>query len=129
MVFSIKESAMKRKIILLLVFLLTSNLIRGGVVTLSVSDFPVESENSSYTHIGKGISRMVAIELRKSKSVRLIEREQLNKILEEQEFSLSDIASQDNQIKIGKLTFWVLRFVGDSVSYSTLTSMDFGFAS
>ncbi len=94
---------MNRKIILLLVFLLLSNLIRGGALTLSVSDFPVESENPSYTHIGKGISRMVAIELRKSKSVKLIERDELNKILEEQEFSLSDIASQDNQIKIGKL--------------------------
>ena len=94
---------MNRKIILLLVFLLISYFIYGETVILSVTDFPVESENPSYTHIGKGISRMVAIELRKSNSVKLIEREELNKILEEQELSLSDIASQDNQIKIGKL--------------------------
>lgn len=94
---------MNRKRILLPIFLLISYFIWGGEVILSVTDFPVESENPSYTHIGKGISRMVAIELRKSKSVKLIEREELNKILEEQEFSLSDISDQDNQIKIGKM--------------------------
>jgi len=94
---------MNRKIILIPVFLLISYFIWGETVILSVTDFPVESENPSYTYIGKGISRMVAIELRKSKSVKLIEREELNKILEEQEFSLSDISDQDNQIKIGKL--------------------------
>lgn len=74
---------MIRKHFLPMIFLLLTNLIWGGAVTLSVSDFSVESENPSYIHIGKGISSLVSIELRKSRNLKLIEREQLNKILAE----------------------------------------------
>jgi TolB-like protein len=72
-------------------------------ITISVGDFKVESDNPSYKYLGKGISRLVASELRNSGNIRLIEREQLLQLLKEQEFSVSDLADQEKSIKIGKM--------------------------
>jgi len=74
--------------------------IGAQIIVLSVSDFIVETFNEQYRYIGKGISRLVAGELRKAPAIRLIEREELNRILREQEFSLSDLADPESQIVI-----------------------------
>jgi TolB-like protein len=71
--------------------------------TLSVTDFVVESDNAQYKYLGKGLAILVTSELRKSSQVQIIEREQLNLVLKEQEVSLSDLADQQTQIKVGKL--------------------------
>jgi TolB-like protein len=70
---------------------------------LSMADFTVESDNPEYKYLGKGLAIMVGGELRKSKQVELIEREQLNAILKEMEFSLSDLANEQNQLKVGNM--------------------------
>ncbi len=85
------------------------------VPVLSVSDFTVESDNPSYKFIGKGLSTLLAGELRKSAKAKLIEREQLNKILEAQEMSLSDLTDPKDQIQIGKLLSAQFLIVGQMI--------------
>lgn len=72
-------------------------------IPLSVVDFGVESAVPAYAYLGKGLSTLLAGELRKSPGVTLIERERLNAILEEQELALSDLADPQGQVKIGLL--------------------------
>ena len=83
---------MKMRVSLVLLFFLSIALLHGEQIAITVNDFVVESRNPSYEFIGKGISRLVASELRKSDKVKLVERENLQKVLKEQELSLSDTA-------------------------------------
>lgn len=48
-------------------------------IILWVSDFSVESDNTGYKYLGKGISTLVTGELRRAKTVKILEREQLNR--------------------------------------------------
>ena len=93
-----------RKVLLLAAWLIffSINSIFGAQIVISVSDFKVESDEPSHKYIGKGLSRLVAVELRKSRKVELLEREQIMKILEEQELSLSDLVDQTKQVEIGQ---------------------------
>jgi len=72
-------------------------------IILTVSDFSVESDNTSYKYLGKGISTLVAGELRRTKTIKILEREQLNRIIEEQKMSLSGLMDESKQLEIGKL--------------------------
>jgi TolB-like protein len=104
--YSDKEGGiMNRRAALLLLVLFVPGLtvLSAENVAVSVYDFSVESEKPEYTHIGKGVSRLVAMELRKADNVTLIEREKLNAILEEQRFALSGMADEETLMEIGKL--------------------------
>lgn len=72
-------------------------------IVLTVSDFGVESKKEEYTFIGKGISTLVAGELRRTKAVKLLERSKMNKIIEEQRLSLSGMIDDSKQVELGKL--------------------------
>jgi TolB-like protein len=72
-------------------------------IIVSVSDFTVESENIKFKYIGKGISTLVAGELRRTKTIKLLERSQMNKIMEEQKLSLSGMVDEAHQVELGKL--------------------------
>ncbi len=72
-------------------------------VVLSVADFSVESSSEQYTFVGKGLSTMVAGELRQSRDVKILEREAINAVIEEQNFSLSGMVDEDSQIEIGRM--------------------------
>lgn len=72
-------------------------------IILSVSDFSVESDNTSYKFLGKGLSTLVAGELRRTKTVKILEREQLNRIIEEQKLTLSGLLDESKQVEIGQL--------------------------
>ncbi len=72
-------------------------------IRLAIVDFAVQSDNAAYKYLGKGFAEFTAIELAKSKSVIIIEREKRNKALEELAFSLSDAADAAKQLKIGQL--------------------------
>ncbi len=84
-------------------FLVGLAAVSAASITLSVSDFRVESDNPAHKYLGKGLARLVAAELGKSKGVSLVEREQMQKLLEEQELSLSDLADDERQIRIGRM--------------------------
>ena len=75
----------------------------AAAITLSVSDFRVESDNAAHKYLGKGLARLVAAELARSKQVDLVEREQMQRLLEEQELSLSDLADDERQLEIGRM--------------------------
>ncbi len=93
----IKKSLFLSLFILLIVFAGAQEII------VSVSDFNVESENSKLKYIGKGISTLVAGELRRTKTIKLLERSQMNKIMEEQKLSLSGMVDEAHQVELGKL--------------------------
>jgi TolB-like protein len=97
------EGGNMKKIILSAFLALSAAALFAQVTVISVSDFTMESDNSEYKYLGKGISRLVAGELRKSGKVKLVEREDLKKILEEQELSLSDLMDSSKQVQLGKM--------------------------
>jgi|GEM_PF-1231314 len=75
----------------------------GADTVLSVADFSVESSDEQYAFVGKGISSMIAGELRQSRDVRILEREDINAVFEEQNFSLSGMVDDESQIEIGRM--------------------------
>lgn len=97
---------MKKKmlIFLLFFFLTVSHSFAVGdddPITLSVIDFEVQSGDASHRFIGKGFSSLITTELRKSTTLRLTEREQINRILEEQKLQLSGLT--DGAVVIGNM--------------------------
>jgi TolB-like protein len=94
---------MKKHLVTLLILMSASVLAIGQELVIAVRDFKVESANPSYTYLGKGISRLVASELRRSGKMKLVEREDMNKLIAEQELSLSDLMDQAQQVQIGKM--------------------------
>jgi TolB-like protein len=70
---------------------------------ISISDFAVESDSPAYKYLGKGISILFSGELRKTGKVKLVERDELKRIISEQELSLTDLADSSKQLDIGKL--------------------------
>jgi TolB-like protein len=96
-----KKSILKNLFLILFVLLPINSNAQNFII--SVSDFNVESDNKTFTYIGKGISTLVAGELRRTKAVKLLERAQMNKIIEEQKFSLSGLVDEANQVELGKL--------------------------
>jgi len=71
--------------------------------TVALSDFVVNSANPSYSYLGKGFAEIVAFEIKKAPQIKLVDREQRNKLLEEMEFSLSGLTDPSAQLQIGKL--------------------------
>ena len=71
--------------------------------TVALSDFVVNSANPSYAYLGKGFAEIVAFEIRKAPQIKLVDREQRNRILEEMEFSMSGLADPAAQLEMGKL--------------------------
>lgn len=92
-----------KKCLFLFLFILIVVIAGAEEIIVSVSDFSVESENSKFKYIGKGISTLVAGELRRTRAIKLLERSQMNKILEEQKFSLSGLVDESMQVELGKL--------------------------
>jgi len=75
----------------------------GAANTLSISDLQVNSANPKYEFIGKGITELISFELSKSKGITLVEREKRTQMLEEMEFSLSDLTDTGRQLEVGRL--------------------------
>jgi len=71
--------------------------------TVALSDFVVNSANPSFAYLGKGFAEIVAFEVKKAPQVKLVDREQRNKLLEEMEFSLSGLTDPSAQLEMGKL--------------------------
>jgi len=88
---------------LLLIFLIPAAAFSSEPARLAVIDFQVQSDNPQYKYLGKGFAEFISIEILKAKDITLIERDKRNQIIEEMEFSLSDMADEGNQIRIGQL--------------------------
>lgn len=92
-----------KRIVLSFVLFISMISVFGDDIAITINDFTIESSNPSHKYIGKGLSRLVAGELRKSPKIKIIEREKLAKILEEQELSLSAFSDASKQVEIGRL--------------------------
>jgi len=94
---------MKRVVLVISILGVFTSIVCADSRSLAIADFAIHSDNPNYKYIGKGISEMIAVELRKSPEIELIEREQRKQILEEMEFALSDLADSKQQLELGKL--------------------------
>jgi TolB-like protein len=94
---------MKKIVLAVCLFLLITGSLFALPARIAVSDFMVHSSNPRYEFMGKGIAEMIAMELRKSPEIELIERENRSRLLQEAEFSLSDLADTATQVEVGKL--------------------------
>ncbi|HEX3044422.1 MAG TPA: CsgG/HfaB family protein [Bacillota bacterium] len=75
--------------------------------------------------VGNGVSDELITELLKTKKFRLIEREQINKILEEQDFGKSERVDTSSAAKIGKVLGVQFLVMGRVTEFS-LKSSEFG---
>ena len=89
--------------VFIIAFLSLAASLSAQEIVVSVSDFSVDSANENYAFLGKGISTLVAGELRRTKAIKLLEREQMNKIIEELKLSHSGLLDDSQQVAIGKL--------------------------
>ena len=92
-----------RKIYLFVLFGLFIVLGLSSQTNLSIGDFIVRSDNPDYKYIGKGISQLIAGELRRDSRYNIIERERINEIIDEQKLSLNGLISETDMINIGQL--------------------------
>jgi len=107
------------RIVFLLVFLCTFSVgfLFSDPIILTVNNFQVDSKDPEHEFIGKGISLLVSSELRKSSKIKLLERNYLNKVLQEQEFSVSALSDTEQQVKIGIL------LSADYIIFGTIVNM------
>lgn len=69
---------------------------------LYVAIIPIESDEVSDSDAAT-LTKMFETQIAKTRSVKLIERTEINSILKEQSFSLSDFADKDSALAFGKL--------------------------
>lgn len=74
-----------------------------GAESLSVLYFANTSKAADYEWLSKGLADMLSGDLGSAKGLTIVEREELEKLLKEQELSLSGLASDSGAIGIGKL--------------------------
>ncbi len=108
------EEFVKRSIVVFFLFLSALALF-GQEHIIAVCDFKVESDKPDYKYLGKGISRLVAGELRKSGKTTIVEREQMNEIIAEQKLSLTGLMDAGNQVLIGKMLAAEYLVVGEII--------------
>ncbi len=94
----------------------------GAQYVLTVADFKVQTTDEKYLYVGKGISALLANELRQSKAVDLVEREKLNEIITEQKLSLTGITQGD--VTIGQLLDVDLFVVGEIIDMGSTFLID-----
>jgi curli biogenesis system outer membrane secretion channel CsgG len=59
--------------------------------------------DASYAALAKGIAAMVISDLSKVPGLKLLERQKVQKLVDEIQLSESGLVSQDNQVKAGRL--------------------------
>ncbi len=72
-----------------------------GQGVIAVSGFTIKTGKS--TELLELLNEMAVVEITKVDTLKLVERDKLNAVLEEQEFALSDIVDTSKAIEIGKL--------------------------
>jgi TolB-like protein len=105
-----------KKIIIVILSVLFTNIALSQVLRMAISDFENLSGNPKYDGLGKALSSMLIsdIELNVSgKKMQLVERSQLNKILKEQNLQTSKSFDKATTVKVGKLLGVNFILVGD----------------
>ncbi len=90
----------------------------AGIPLLAVMD--LENKSGWHGHdIGSGMSDMLVTELLATKKVKVIEREQLKKVMAEQQLGLSGMVTMESAAKIGKLLGCQYIITGSITEYGT----------
>ncbi len=71
------------------------------LINIAVRDFP--SSNTIIGYSGEELADMLMVKLSAEKKFNVIERAKVNKIIEEQNFSLSDLADERSSVRLGNL--------------------------
>ncbi len=87
----------------LLLFVVASGPVYAQEVSVSVLYFDNTTKSKPYAWLQKGLSDMLTTDLSKSSSWRLVERENLQKLIKEQQLSESGLVDPASSIRIGKL--------------------------
>ena len=102
--------------ILLTIFtILTSASLAADPLRISVLYFDNTGGSESLGWLEKGLADMLLTDLSLSEEIKAVEREQLEKILAEQRFSLSGMADEDQGIEIGRLLSAELLLTGSFI--------------
>ncbi|MDO8734540.1 MAG: CsgG/HfaB family protein [Elusimicrobiota bacterium] len=98
------------KVIILSFFILTSCATKPKVVktpiikgTIAVLNFKNNSPNKNWNYIESAVAEIFTSNLAGNSDFRVVEREKLNKILEEQKLNQSGIVDEVAAVKIGKI--------------------------
>jgi TolB-like protein len=93
----------------------------AGALSITVLYFDNTAKKAEFDWLSKGLADMTASDLASSPGAVLVEREQLEKVLKEQEFAYSGIADPSTAPALGKiLNAQILVYGGFIVSGSTL---------
>ncbi len=76
---------------------------RPALVTLAILPFENLTGNTDDSWLSRGFAEELTAALSGVPSVRVIERNQLDRVLREQDFQLSDVSDPSNGIRLGKL--------------------------
>lgn len=85
---------------------------------VAVSRFEDRS-GSGYTHVGDGVADMLATALVKSGKFMVIERQELDKVLQEQRLGQSGVVTEQSAAKVGRLLGVELLVVGSVSEFGT----------
>lgn len=98
------------KVMILSFFILTSCATKPKIIqtpitrgTVAVLNFKNNSPNKNWNYMESAIAEIFTSNLANSKDFKTVEREKLNKILEELKLSQSGIVNENTAIKIGKI--------------------------
>jgi len=111
-----KLPLLKLTMLILLIFTTAAVSISAEPQRLSVLYFNNNSGDENLSWLQKGLTDMLLTDLALSDQIRVIEREELEKIIAEQKFSLSGIADDDHSLEIGKLLSAELLITGSFIS-------------
>ncbi|MGA2141288.1 MAG: CsgG/HfaB family protein [Brevinematales bacterium] len=91
---------------------------------LSVLYFDNTAKNPDIEWIGKGLADLLTTDIAQSADVIVVERQQLDKILEEQKLSLSGLADEHSAVEVGRLLNATKLVAGSYIVQDSLIRID-----
>lgn len=102
-------------LLLIVLFILSGTILTAEPLRVSVLYFDNTSDSPQLSWLEKGLADMLLTDLSLSEDIKGIEREELEKILDEQKFSLSGITAEDQSLEIGRLLSAELLLTGSFI--------------
>lgn len=111
-----KRLPLKKLTVLIIILCLTAAAASAEPVRVSVLYFDNNGGGKELDWLSKGFADMLLTDLALSDDLTVIEREELEKIIAEQKFSLSGMADEEQSLEIGKLLSAQLLITGSFLS-------------
>jgi TolB-like protein len=93
-------------------------------LAVSVLYFENTTKNAPYAWFSKGAADMLITDLAAQPGLTVVEREQMQKVLKEQEKAMSDLYDEKNAVRIGKLTAARQIVIGSFIIYEKTMRVD-----